>query len=97
MDFEKKILLTKLYDIYYELLTNKQQQIFEMYVDDDYSVTEIALKLDVSVPNVSKSIKNIAKKLEKYEESLQILTNYEKNIELLNREKVKNEIIKKIK
>lgn len=97
MDFEMKMYLTKLYDIYYELFTKKQQEIFEYYIDEDYSNSEIAYKLQVSEANVSKTIKKIRIKLEKLEENLKILQNYETNIKLLKEFNIQEEIIKKIK
>ncbi|MFV0287987.1 MAG: hypothetical protein ACK5HR_00850 [Mycoplasmatales bacterium] len=97
MTFEKKFYLTKLYDIYYELFTIKQQEIFELYIDEDYSITEIATKLQVSNASISKTIRIIKEKLEILEQSLHILQNYEANIKLLQSKKIDQEIIKKIK
>ncbi len=97
MDIEQKIYITKLYDVYYDLFSKRQQEIFEMYFDDDFSVTEISQKLKVSKPNVSKTLKTIITKLDELEAKLNVYKNYEYNINLLKSNKIENDIIKKIK
>lgn len=97
MEIEQKIQIIKLYDIYYQLLTKKQQQIFELVFDDDYMVSEVATKLGVSNAAVSKTITEIKRKLGVYEEKLQILSNYQRNIVMLRENNVSDDIIAKIK
>ncbi len=97
MRLEDKIDIINLYDIYYELFTKKQQEIFEMYYDDDYSVTEIANTLNISLAAVSKTLKQVNLKLNKLENSLKINQNYNYNKNLLKENDIDWDIIKKIK
>ncbi len=97
MRLEDKINIINLYDIYYELFTKKQQEIFEMYYDDDYSVTEIANNLNISLAAVSKTLKQVNVKLNKLEENLKIYSNYNYNKKLLKDNNIDVDIIKKIK
>ncbi len=97
MRLEDKIDIINLYDIYYELFTKKQQEIFEMYYDDDYSVTEIANTLNISLAAVSKTLKQVNLKLNKLENSLKINQNYNYNKNLLKDNDIDLDIIKKIK
>ncbi len=97
MRLEDKIDIINLYDIYYELFTKKQQEIFEMYYDDDYSVTEIANNLNISLAAVSKTLKQVNLKLNKLENSLKINQNYNYNKNLLKDNNIDLDIIKKMK
>lgn len=97
MQIEDKIILNQLYDIYYELFTKKQQQIYELYIEDDFSKSEIAETLKVSKPYITKIIKEINTKLVYYEEILMIQTNYQKNIKILTDNQIDEKIIKKIR
>lgn len=97
MRLEDKIDVINLYDIYYELFTTKQQEIFELYYDDDYSVTEIAKDLSVSLAAVSKTLKQVKDKLIYLEKTLNIYKNYQNNIRVLKDNNIDNDIIKKIK
>ncbi len=97
MKLEDKINIINLYDIYYEFFTKKQQEIFEMFYDDDFSVTEIATNLNISLAAVSKTLKQISLKLNKLEDSLKIYQNYNYNKNLLLKNDIDIDIIKKIK
>lgn len=97
MKIEDKIKTMELYDIYYLLLTKRQQNVVELFLDEDYSVNEISEKLEVSSAAISKTLKQSWKKLEDLEEKLGIKKNYEKNIKLLEENSISEEIIKKIK
>lgn len=68
--------IIKIYDIYKELLTEKQQEYFENYYFEDLSLSEIAENMKVSKSFVGKTINKIEKKLEHYESLLSI---YNKN------------------
>ena len=64
---------TRLYDIYYRLLTEKQQKYFKLYYFENLSIDEISEIEKVSKAAVSKQI-NIAKSyLTDFEEKLSIL------------------------
>lgn len=55
---EKNIELTFLYDIYGRLLTEKQQEIFELYYLSDLSLREVAENKEISYQAVRDSIKS---------------------------------------
>ena len=75
---EREYLLT-LYEIYKELLTDKEKEYFENYYFEDLSLQEMADNYEVSRSYVGKFINTIEKKLYKYETSLNI---NEKNIKI---------------
>ncbi len=97
MNLERKTKFINLYNIYYELLSTRQQQITELFLDEDYSVSEIASKLKVTPPAISKTLKQVEEKLFDLESKLKIKSNYDFNITLLNKNNVDLQIIKKIK
>ena len=83
-----------LFDCYESLLTYKEREYFLNYYTEDLSLKEISENSKVSRSAIQKRIKDTAKKLENFEEKLNIL---EKN-NLLNKALTKKEIkdIKKI-
>ncbi|MFA7076245.1 MAG: sigma factor-like helix-turn-helix DNA-binding protein [Candidatus Izemoplasmatales bacterium] len=99
---EETIKLNELFDIYQELLTDKQKEYFKYYFSDNYSLSEIAEILKVSRNAVHLQIKNVVTNLLNFETKLKI--NERNNLieELLNSLVVENlndktnTIIKKI-
>ena len=79
---EDRIYLTMLYDIYGDLLTEKERKYFEAYYFDNLSLGEISENMDVSRNAVHKSIKLVIEKLNEFESKLHL--------------KEKNEILSKI-
>ena len=73
-----------LFDIYKELLTEKQQNYFKNYYFEDLSLSEISDNLNVSKTMVGKTIKLIENKLYEYESILHNLENKNKLIEIIN-------------
>ena len=70
---DETLYYTRLYDIYYRLLTEKQQKYFKLYYFENLSIDEISEMEKVSKAAVSKQI-NIAKSyLTDFEEKLSIL------------------------
>ena len=67
-----------LYDYYYKLLTDKQQEYLSLYYCEDLSLAEIAQDLDVSRNAVYDNLKRAVNLLEEYEEKLHLL---EKHLE----------------
>lgn len=65
-----------LYDLYGELLTEKQQEYFEDYYFNNLTLAEMSENYDISRNAVHKQIKDALSKLEKFES---ILNLYEKN------------------
>ena len=84
-----------LFDIYGLLLTEKEQDTFRDYYQEDLSLSEIAEENNVSRAAVQKTVKNVLEKLNYYEDILNI---YKKNIKLKevydmsNDEEIKNKI-----
>ena len=84
-----------LFDIYGKLLTDKEQESFKDYYQEDLSLGEIAEIKNISRAAVQKTIKTVLEKLDYYEDILNI---YKKNIKLKevydmsNDEEIKNKI-----
>lgn len=80
------VYLSDLYDYYGELLTEKQQEYFEDYYFNNLTLAEIAENNNISRNAIHKQIKDALNKLEIFEEKLQ----------LLNKRKQIQEIIKNL-
>ena len=89
---EERLNLINLYDIYGELLTDKQQTYFEEYYFNNLSLSEMSELYDVSRSAVSKSLKEIEAKLNNYEDKLKIMDKLNKVNKLIKDEKVKDKI-----
>ena len=66
---EKIVEQTLLYDFYGELLTERQQQVYESVVLEDYSLSEVAEELGISRQGVHDMIKRCNHTLEEYDAS----------------------------
>ncbi len=78
----KNLKITLLYDIYGDMLTEKQQEVLELYYNEDLSLAEIAEHLGVTRQGVSDSIKRGEHQLLQFEEVLLVsdrLTNIRKS------------------
>ena len=73
---EKFVERTLLYDFYGELLTKRQQQIYESVVLEDYSLSEVAEELNISRQGVHDMIRRCDKALEEYEEKLHLVEKF---------------------
>ena len=62
-----------LYDFYGELLTSHQKEIYEQFVLEDLSLSEIAGEAGISRQGVHDLIKRCQKALEGYEEKLHLV------------------------
>ena len=85
----------ELFEIYSELLTDKEKDAFKDYYFEDLSLSEIAENKDISRAAVSKMVNNVIDKLNYYES---IIHKYEiiQNLKSLIDENNVNEIKKKI-
>ena len=83
---EKLVYYTLLYDIYGNLLTEKQKNYFEEYYFKNLSLSELAIKYNISRNAIHKQIKETIKRLE----------NYEDNLKLVKKNKMLESIIEKI-
>lgn len=76
MQMEKFVEQTLLYDFYGELLTQRQQQVYESVVLEDYSLSEVAEDLRISRQGVHDMIRRVNKALEEYEEKLHLVEKF---------------------
>ena len=72
MTLEHRAQLVMLYDLYVGLLTEKQQEVFDLFHQCDLSLVEIAADQNISRPAVHDLIKRTEHLLEKYEEKLHL-------------------------
>lgn len=70
--------LSLLYDFYGELLKEHTKQIFEDYILNDLSLSEIAEEAGISRQGVHDIVKRCSKQLLDYEEKLKLIEKYEK-------------------
>jgi hypothetical protein len=73
---EKFVEQTLLYDFYGELLTERQKQVYESVVLEDYSLSEVAEDLGISRQGVHDMIKRCNKTLEEYEDKLHLVQKF---------------------
>lgn len=73
---EKFVEQTLLYDFYGELLTERQQQVYESVVLEDYSLSEVAENLGISRQGVHDMIKRCNYTLEEYESRLHLVEKF---------------------
>ena len=69
---EELVHYTLLYDIYGNLLTDKQKEYFEDYYFKNLSLSELASKYNISRNAIHKQIKETIKRLENYEDKLKL-------------------------
>ncbi len=72
MTLEERARLAVLYDLYSGLLTEKQQNVFDLYYQCDLSLGEIAAEQNISRTAVHDLIKRTEHLLEKYEARLHL-------------------------
>ncbi|AOQ22180.1 putative DNA-binding protein [Mycoplasma capricolum] len=82
---EKTLELSELFKIYKELLTDKQKQYFELYIDEDLSLSEIADEFNISKTAVYDSISKTSKLLFSLEKKLHLKQKEELLISLINK------------
>jgi len=73
---EKFVEQTLLYDFYGELLTERQQQVYESVVLEDYSLSEVAEDLGISRQGAHDMIKRCNHTLEEYESRLHLVEKF---------------------
>lgn len=87
---DNRLYLIDLYDLYGELLTDKQQLYFKDYYFDNLSYGEIAEKYNISRNASFKQLKNAVDKLNELESILHIYINNKIIRELIVKEKDEN-------
>ena len=89
---ENFVKLNNLYDIYKELLTQKQKDYFEDYYQNNLTLSEIAENNQVSRNAIHKQLKEVVKLLENYEEKLKILDKKNKILDTIKEKQIKEQI-----
>lgn len=83
MTLEHRNRLAVLYDLYGCLLTEKQQDMFDLYYLEDYSFGEIADRYEISRTAVYDLIKRTEQLLEKYETKMHLAAKESRNKRIL--------------
>lgn len=65
-----------LYDYYGQLLTKRQQQVYELYHGENLSLAEIAEELEISRQGVHDALKSAGRSLDGYEEKLGLVQRF---------------------
>ena len=84
MDIEERVKVAVLSKYYGKLLTERQQTILEMYVDNNLSLAEVSAELGISRQAVKDALDNSMQTLKNIEEKLQFISrddNIKKQIE----------------
>ncbi|MDO4431691.1 MAG: YlxM family DNA-binding protein [Aerococcaceae bacterium] len=84
MNLAKTLRMTQLFAFYQTLLTDKQQQMLQLYYEEDYSLSEIADYYAISRQAVHDNLKRGEKQLEQYEANLKLLERRQQRVQWLN-------------
>ncbi len=74
---EKTLRMSLLFDFYGPLLTERQQNVFDLYFNDDLSLGEIAEELLVSRQAVYDTLRRVGLVLEDFEQKLGLLQKHQ--------------------
>lgn len=88
MSIAKTIRMNQLFAFYQSLLTQKQQQMLELYYEEDYSLAEIATYYQISRQAVHDNLKRAENLLEDYETKLQLLARRQQRIIDINQREI---------
>ena len=89
-------IVNELYDVYGSLLTKRQQEILQLYCQEDLSYSEISEELNISRSAVLGAVHKSIHKLEKYESVVQYVSKRKQLMELTEKDKELSEKIKEI-
>lgn len=84
MNLEKSIELSNVYSFYKNLLTKKQQEIFESYYYKDFGLTEIAQNQGITKQTVLDTLKKTEKNLKEFDEKLKLTKIFSSQENLIN-------------
>lgn len=90
---EDIVYYSELYDLYKNLLTDKQREYFEEYYFNNLSLSEISSDFDISRNAVSKQLAVIREKLDEFELKLKLYSKKEKISNCISDENLKDKII----
>ena len=85
MELEKTIQMNILFSFYGALLTDKQATYMAEYYEEDYTLAEIAANHDVSRQAIYDSIKRTEELLIEYEDKLQLIKDFNRRNEAINK------------
>lgn len=77
-ELEERVRLSMLYDFYGALLKENQRRMYEAYILEDYSITEIAEEMEITRQGVHDAVKRATKQLGEYEERLGLVQRFER-------------------
>lgn len=83
-----------LYDFYGQLLTERQQQIIDMYTQENLSLAEISQELGISRQAVHDALRTARKSLGGYEEKLGLVQRHLRSMDVI--EEIDSSILKLI-
>ena len=89
-------IMNELYDVYGSLLTKRQQEILQLYCQEDLSYSEISEELNISRSAVLDAVHKSIHQLEKYESVVQYVSKRKQLMELTEKDKELSEKIKEI-
>lgn len=72
MELERRVRLSRLYDLYGPLLTERQRQVYELHDLEDLSLSEISQELSISRQGVSDQLQRCRERLEELEKLLNL-------------------------
>ncbi len=81
---DKLHITTLMLDFYGPLLTERQYEIMDLYVNCDYSLSEIAEQLDISRQGVFDNIRKARACMERYEKLFRLAQRHERNKQICN-------------
>ncbi len=84
MEVLEKVNLTILFDIYSNLLTEKQRTVFEMYINEDVGLSEIGESLGFTRQAAKDTIKSVTAQLYNLEEKLKLKSHFEQNNQMID-------------
>lgn len=95
MDIDRRIEIAILVKYYGNLLTNKQREIINMYVDNNLSFHEVSVELNISRQAVKDALDKAVSTMENYENKLKFIARDNKIKDALNEldEKTKTKIL----
>ncbi|MBR5900166.1 MAG: hypothetical protein IKZ38_02085 [Clostridia bacterium] len=87
---EENFYYVELFELYKELLTQKQRESFEMHFLLDFSLSEISEEKGISRQNVNDAIKSAKKKLDEMEDALKLKAKFDALSALADKSKDEN-------
>lgn len=82
---ENTTAMSMLFDYYGQLLSDRQYEIFRLYYEEDYSLSEIAKEFDISRQGVHDALKKAEVSLTSFEDKLKLIAKHEEYLTALNK------------